>query len=194
MPITAALVAIAIANSGAGDEPPTEPPIVLVTPYTVLDQPAPDFRLAMPEGGELALSDWRGGWVVLNFWATWCGPCRAEMPLLQDLHEGRIAAAAPLGTVRVLAVNFKENAAAANAFSAENDLRLPVVLDGDGAVAAKYIVINLPVTYFIDPAGVVRYRQIGGFTPELLDAALAQMIAKGTPLKPSVPTGTPGVG
>ena len=114
-------------------------------------RPAPDFRLVTPSGDTLRLSDLRGAYVLLNFWASWCGPCRGETPDLQRLSE-RTAHT----RLRVLGVNQQETAAQAAAFATEFGVSYPIVLDRNGDVSAAYrIGRGLPVSLLLDPSGVV---------------------------------------
>lgn len=125
--------------------------------------PAPDFTLVTATGEAVRLSDFRGRPVVLNFWATWCPPCRAEMPDLQALYDtGR-----DRGLV-VLGVNLQESAVAVSAFATRYNLAFPLALDTDGAVARLYGILPLPTTYFIDATGRVRSRVQGQAPPAVL--------------------------
>lgn len=117
---------------------------------------APDFVLPSVGGAELRLSEYRGKWVLLNFWASWCGPCRQETPDLQRLQERRP------DTVVVLGVNQQESLDTASAFAEQYDLMYPLVLDRSGEVSAAYRVSrSLPVSMLVDPAGVIRQLHIG---------------------------------
>lgn len=182
LPILAALAALLISGGaappGAATASPPAPPLVMVTASGVVGvgSPAPDFTLERPGGGQVRLADYRGGWVLLNFWATWCGPCRAEMPLLQDLVDGKIAGAkAAPGGVSVLAVNFDEPAGAVQAFLDEMGLSLTAALDPQGKISRQFGAYQLPITLFVDPGGVVRFKHIGGLTPDALDNYLGHM-------------------
>jgi len=125
--------------------------------------PAPDFTLQTMTGEPLALSDLRGKAVVLNFWATWCPPCRAEMPELQAAYT----AYAPGGLV-VLGVNQAEDRATVRAFLNELGLTFPVVLDTQYEVADRYSVNSLPTTFFIDRDGVIRDIVVGQMNAAVL--------------------------
>ena len=135
----------------------------------VLDQPAPDFALEDAGGQELRLSDLRGRPVVLNFWATWCTPCKAEMPELQALYDETGAGAG----FELLAVNMREAPAPAAAFGAEFGLSFPLVIDPAGLLADSFRVTVLPTTYVIDAEGVVRAQQLGPLDRERLRELLA---------------------
>ncbi|MCK9486965.1 MAG: redoxin domain-containing protein [Dehalococcoidia bacterium] len=130
-------------------------------PRPDLGAEAPDFVLEMAGTGEhVRLSDFRGQTVVLNFWATWCVPCRTEMPDLQAAYED--------DGVVVLAVNDKEPDGPVQRFVEEFALTFPVVLDRQGSVREHYRVIGLPATFFIDPDGIVRARNFGPVFGDIL--------------------------
>ncbi len=129
--------------------------------------PAPDFTLQTLDGEALSLSDLRGKAVVLNFWATWCPPCQAEMPELQAAHE-----AYSRGGLVVLGVNQAENRATVQAFLDERQLTFPVVLDSQYEVSQLYQVNSLPTTFFIDRDGVIREIVIGQMNAALLKQQL----------------------
>lgn len=117
---------------------------------------APDVIGTNPDGNTIRLTDFRGKVVFLNFWATWCIPCRLEMPAMERLYRefrGR-------GFV-VLAVNVQEGSAAVRAFVRELKLTFPVVLDPKGAAAMAYAVRGLPATYLIDRNQFIVGRAIG---------------------------------
>ena len=134
-----------------------------------IGEPVPDFRLDTPDGGTLQLSDYRGQAVVLNFWATWCVPCRKEMPQLQAVH----AEYADSGSLTVVAVNLQESPSAVTDFGEELSLTFPLALDRDGEVVRRYGLIGLPGTFFIDAEGVLRARVIGELHGELLGDGVA---------------------
>ncbi len=111
-------------------------------------EPAPTFRLADLAGRPVDLASYRGRVVLLNFWATWCAPCRDEIPAIEALArelEGR--------GLSVLAVNHQEPAAAVGGFVRRYGLTLPVLLDPRGEVGERYHVVALPATFLIDPRG-----------------------------------------
>lgn len=120
---------------------------------------APDFQLPLLGGGEVALADLRGNVVIVNLWASWCPPCRAEMPALQEVYE----AYRDRG-LEVLAVNttYQDSEGAAARFVQEYGLRFPVPLDQTGDVSRSYLLRALPTTFFIDRDGVIRNVVIGG--------------------------------
>ena len=127
-------------------------------------QPLPDFTLEMPSGELVSLSDFRGQVVVLNFWATWCTPCRKEMPEFQALWEEHEAQ----GDLMLLAVNVQESAGSVSAFVDEFGLTFPVALDANGDVLDEYGLPGLPGTFFIDAAGVLQARVLGPLSADRL--------------------------
>lgn len=120
---------------------------------------APDFQLATVDGKNIKLSDLSGQVVLLNFWATWCGPCRAEMPDLQALQREQGNA----HQFTVLAVNVEEQPADVAAFAREYGLTFPIALDSAGKVSTNvYPIRALPTSLIIDRTGNERYRWSGG--------------------------------
>lgn len=115
-------------------------------------QPAPDFSAKLLEGDEtLRLADYRGKVVYLDFWASWCGPCRQSLPWLQELRrEFRTAG------FEVIAVNVDEEPADARRFLQRYRVSYPVVGDARGRIAALYDVQDMPSSYLIDRRGHVR--------------------------------------
>jgi len=118
---------------------------------------APEFSLTGEDGNRYRLSDYRGQVVVVNFWATWCPPCRYEMPAMerayQKLKDEKIV---------LLAVNVGEDEETVFAFTGQYPVSFPLLLDRDGTVVKQYPVIGLPTTFVIDPRGKVTHRAVGG--------------------------------
>jgi peroxiredoxin len=119
---------------------------------------APDFALPDLEGVKIRLSDLRGKPVVLNFWATWCGYCVEEMPLLQKVQDAK----AGIGLV-ILAINSGETGARVKEFIQTNGYTFTVLLDRYQDVVPFYKVRGLPTTFFIDAEGVIRDIKVGAF-------------------------------
>jgi peroxiredoxin len=113
---------------------------------------APDFSLPDASGKSVALSDFKGEVVLINFWASWCGPCREEMPLLDELST-RYAA---LGFT-MLGVNVEEDSSAANGFLAGTPVNFPILYDRENKVSQLYDVIAMPSTVIVDRTGQIRY-------------------------------------
>lgn len=117
---------------------------------------APDFTLRTLDGRNLRLQEQRGRVVLVNFWATWCGPCRVEMPHLNRLHDKYRAAGLVL-----LGVNVDEDPRAAAGVAAKLGVQFPVLLDTDKAVSRLYDLNSMPSTVLIDRDGKVRYLHRG---------------------------------
>jgi thiol-disulfide isomerase/thioredoxin len=142
-------------------------------PGPVVGRPAPDVTLNVPGGRPLRLSDYRGKPVVLHFWASWCGPCVAELPLIAELGARNSA------ELTVLAVNCAETEAAVSAFLAAGKLSLNVVMDRDLGVSNAYQVNAIPQTFMIDSRGIIRSVQVGAYTGEKLGRDLAALLKHG---------------
>lgn len=120
---------------------------------------APDFTLDTLEGGQLTLSQMKGHPVILNLWATWCYPCRQEMPAIEKVYQRYKEA----GLVVIgLNLTLQDSEAAVKAFVEELGLTFPIVLDRDGPVIARYQLIGLPSTFFIDQSGIIQSAVVGG--------------------------------
>lgn len=121
-----------------------------------LRQAAPDFTLKSLGGKNLKLSEMSGNVVLINFWASWCGPCREEMPLLNALHKKY----EPLG-FSVWGVNVEENSASAKGFLKDFPVDFPILLDHTNEVSRQYKVIAMPTTVVVDRDGNMRYLHQG---------------------------------
>ena len=118
--------------------------------------PAPDFTLRSNSGKNLKLSDFRGQVVLLNFWASWCGPCRQEMPALDKLHKRY----SKLGFT-VLGVNVEEDSAQAKRMLKEVRVSFPILFDTQNTASKLYQVAAMPTTVIIDRDGNMRYLHKG---------------------------------
>ncbi len=127
---------------------------------TQVRPPAPDFIRETLDGRELSLSELRGKPVVMNFWASWCVPCRLEMPTLED------AAKRYGGQVHFLGVNVLDRPQQAKAFVRNLGVTFPSVLDEDGEILARYRVVGLPTTVFITRSGRILEVHAGPFVGE----------------------------
>jgi len=118
--------------------------------------PAPDFTLKSRSGENIKLSELRGQVVMINFWASWCGPCRQEMPLLDQLYQRY----QPMGFT-LLGVNVEEDGTAADKVLKEIPVSFPVLYDSKNQVSERYQVSAMPSTFLIDRDGQVRYLHKG---------------------------------
>ncbi len=140
----------------------------------VENTPAPDFELpSLEDGAPIALSSLRGQVVVLNFWASWCAPCRFEAPGLRRVSERYRDRG-----VRFLGVDYRDDDAAGRAFVDEFRLRYPSVTDPSGSLAYDYELIGFPTTFIIDPAGTIRYRFVGYLDEDVLEKALSDVLSR----------------
>jgi peroxiredoxin len=123
---------------------------------TELKGPAPDFTLKSMKGSNLKLSEFRGDVVMINFWASWCGPCRQEMPILNDLYLKY----RDLGFT-LLGVNVEENSTKAAKMVRELKVVFPVLFDTENKVSKLYKVEAMPSTVIVDRNGNMRYLHRG---------------------------------
>jgi len=114
--------------------------------------PAPAFQLVSNTGKTLALADFKGQIVLLNFWASWCGPCRQEMPILEQLNRQYHGKG-----VTLLGVNVEPDSAAAVQWLKATPVTFPILFDTDSKVSKLYEVAGMPNTVIIDRKGLVRY-------------------------------------
>jgi peroxiredoxin len=129
------------------------------SPCPDMGQNAPEFTLQTTDGESINLSDFQGKKVILNFWATWCGPCQLETPFFQEIYNEQAN-----NRVVILAIDIKENASTVRNFANSKAITFPILLDTDAKVAQKYCIPNvLPVTLFIDAEGIIKASKVGAF-------------------------------
>jgi peroxiredoxin len=121
----------------------------------VTGQQAPDFTLPDVDGAQVSLQQYQGKLVFLNFWATWCIPCREEMPALEKLHQ-------TYRDLVVLSIDLKESPEQVKAFFDKLALSFPSLIDANGSVFRAYSVTGMPTTYLIGRDGSILARGIGG--------------------------------
>ena len=128
-----------------------------------------DFELADLSGKPVNLSDFRGKWVVVNYWATWCGPCREEMPELDSFHQAHKDSDAV-----VLGVNLEDiEPQAIEEFLKKNPVSYPILPDQPRDSGPLGSIPGMPTTYVVSPQGEVAAWQVGGITRKLLENFLA---------------------
>ena len=144
---------------------------------TVPPKAAPDFTLLDIGGQQVSLQQYRGKVVFLNFWATWCIPCREEMPALERLHQAYQAQ-----DLAIISIDLKESVDQVKAFFQKHGLSFPSLLDPNGVVFRDYLVAGMPTTYLIDRDGTILARGVGGRDWTRAEALqLIQELLKPTP-------------
>ncbi|MEM7346395.1 MAG: TlpA disulfide reductase family protein [Chloroflexota bacterium] len=140
-------------------------------PAPIAGHPAPDFELVNLEGEMVRLSDFQGTPVIINFWATWCGPCRAEFPDFQE------AAVDNADSLVIIGINNTANDQAdlVGDFVAEMGATFPIVLDESGDAAETYNVLGLPTTIFVDRDGIVSEVFTGPINKAYIEAKLSEL-------------------
>ena len=133
-----------------------------------LNGPAPDFTLEDLNGKQVSLSDYAGKDIVINFWATWCGYCKTQLPWIQEVYDKYADSG-----LTVLAVNIQESYQQASQYIEKQGFTFPVLLDKNGSVGQLYCIPALPATIFIDSKGTVKFGYPGAFrNVEEIEAAL----------------------
>ncbi len=126
---------------------------------------APSFTLKNLAGEEIALTDYKGRKIMLNFWATWCPPCKEEMPAMEKFYKRHS------GDVEILAINLDPQNDV-KAFAEKNELSFPILLDESGTTQQIYQIISIPTTFIIDEKGVILKKHIGSMSYEQMEELL----------------------
>jgi cytochrome c biogenesis protein CcmG, thiol:disulfide interchange protein DsbE len=156
---------------GASAQPGAAQTDTLAEPAPLVDHPAPELTLRRLDGATVALRDLAGQVVLINIWATWCPPCRAEMPAIQQAYT----AYRDRGLV-VLGVNQREDTAAIAPFLEKYGLTFPILLDDDGQASARYHASALPSSFFVDRRGVIRAVYHGPLPPRVINGIVEQLL------------------
>lgn len=135
---------------------------------------APDFELTKLDGTNVKLSDLKGKKVILNFWATWCGPCQQEMPDMEAFYKEHKE------NVEILAINYTPSEKGGGEekvsnFAKEKGITFPILLDKNIDVTTAYKVITIPTSYFIDTKGVIQDKFIGPMTQKEMEKRVAKL-------------------
>jgi cytochrome c biogenesis protein CcmG/thiol:disulfide interchange protein DsbE len=140
-------------------------------PFMLAGKPAPAFALEKLEGGgKVKLDQLRGRPVVINFWATWCGPCKIEHPVLDWGYRQYGSQAQFLGVV------FEDTVETSKAYLRDHPTAFPQLVDPRSQTAVDYGVAGVPETYFVDAQGVIRGKYVGPLSPELLSARIKDLV------------------
>lgn len=129
---------------------------------------APDFNLTDLDGNQVRLNDLKGSVVFINFWASWCPSCRAEMPSIEAVHQKYKSQ-----NVKVIGIDYRETASAVRQFAEENNYTVTFVLDKTGLVAYQYQISTFPTSFFIDTKGIIRAVKVGPMSQSNMEYYLA---------------------
>ncbi len=136
-----------------------------------LGGPAPDFWFETAQGQATSLSELEGKIVLINFWATWCNPCKTEMPYIQQIYDEW-----PEEELVMLAINVGDSSDDVASFMQSNSLSFPVLLDSQGEAATRYGIPGFPTTLFIDKKGLLQNARVGAFSSkEEIESILSQL-------------------
>lgn len=149
----------------------SDPESVAVGGHPLVGDPAPAIDLATLDGEEVSLASLRGRPVLVNFWATWCLPCRDEFPLLAEAYRSHAD-----DGLEILGIVHDDTADGSRAFAADMGATWPMLLDPDDEAWAAYLGVGMPTSFFIDREGVVRAASLGGFSEDGLTALLAKIL------------------
>ena len=128
----------------------------------------PEVTLTDLNGSQVSLASYKGHPMIVNFWATWCAPCKVEMPLLQSYAQR-------YQELKLIGINNDESAQTVKKFLNDNNVQIEVLLDKGGMVASQFNVFGFPTTYFVDANGVMRGLYIGELDAELLNGYLPKI-------------------
>ena len=145
-------------------------------PAPRLEHAAPDFTVRTLDGKDVKLSDFRGRPVWINFWATWCPPCRAETPDIQEVYKAHQSD----GLV-VLAISIGENASTVSDYVKRTRTTYTVGLDQGTGIAAQYRIVGIPTHFFIDRDGVIREWRIGSMSKKTMESKVRKILAPAKP-------------
>ena len=160
----------------ADEAPPFAQPKAAVLANDLVGKPAPSFHLNQLDGGAVSNADLKGSVYILDFWATWCGPCRQSLPGLNKIYDDRKAAG-----LKVFAVNEQEDAPTVKQFIGQTGLTIPVLLDSDGSVGQAFGASAIPETVVIGKDGNVRNVFVGSGNEDGIAAAADSALHEAAP-------------
>jgi len=159
------------ANTTASSQPAS----TASAPAPQVDHPVPDFTLTSLDDTRVTLSKLKGQVILINIWATWCPPCRAEMPTIETTYEQYRAQG-----FTVLAVDLQEDPRSVASFLDQYKLTFPALLDADGQVSRTYQALSLPSSFFVDKKGVIRAVYRGPMPRSVIAGTVEQLLQEGT--------------
>lgn len=136
-------------------------------------KPAPDFELTTLAGEKVQLSDYKGKKVILNFWATWCPPCKAEMPHMQNFYENNKGN--DIEIVAVNLTNMDKGKTEIENFVKKYGLTFDIPLDPEGTIGAQYQAFSIPTSYIIDSKGIITKKIIGPMDENMLESLTKEL-------------------
>ena len=144
---------------------------------TRVNKPVPEIKMPLFDGGELVLSRYHGQPMVINFWASWCWPCREESPALERTWRSYSDR-----DVLFVGVDIQDTDSDGRAYIREFDITYPNGTDRDGKITVDYGVIGLPVTFFVNKDGIIERRWVGAVAEEQLLTWVGELVAGGRPV------------
>ena len=163
-------VSLLLVACSPADEDADSTPIA-VGGHPLFGEVAPEIDLETFDGERMTLSSLRGQPVLINFWATWCGPCREEFPLMVETYEARAG-----DDLEILGILHDDTVEGGRAFAADMGAEWPMLYDADDEAWDAYLGLGKPTSFFVDPEGVVRAFSLGPFTEDGLERQLATII------------------
>jgi peroxiredoxin len=156
-------------NPDSGRDAGTGAQAIELEPAPEVGHPAPDFTLKDLDGNVVRLNDLRGKVVFINFWATWCPPCRAEMPAIEALHQEY----KDKGVI-VIGVDISEPESTVRQYIQQGGFSWTIVLDSTAKVARDYQIVAIPTSYFLDKEGIIKAVNVGPMTKRAMEAEVTK--------------------
>ncbi|HLZ71219.1 MAG TPA: TlpA disulfide reductase family protein [Dehalococcoidia bacterium] len=166
------LLCLALLGCGRKATPSTAPIVASGPGAPVVGKAAPDFVLRATDGRRISLADQRGSVVLVNFWATWCGPCKRELPAINAVQRKL----GPRGFT-ALGVDYADQDDAVERFAAAQKLDFPLLEDSIGGTASVYRLLGVPTSYLLDSGGVLRAIHAGPYTERELTRAVSAILS-----------------
>ena len=170
------VLVIPLGGSSPEAEPGASADSVAVGGHPLMGKTAPDIDLSTIDGDPVSLSELRGRPVLINFWATWCPPCREEFPLMVDAYADHAD-----DGLEILGVMHQDFADGARDFAADMGATWPILEDPGDKAYGEYLVAGLPTSFFVDAEGIVRAFSLGGFSEDGLAAQLETILPEPQP-------------